>query len=676
MASLENNRRQDYRPVGAFTALTHSLTPSHVPNVPSGQQLEHNHSLRCDAFCVEYITQSAANSEKLKNISIIPAGLAGLPQGRYTLSPEPNAEISSKIVKRLHQAHTSGDIGVVLLRDLLSLESEFPAYSWKPSQSIHAGTQESIESVTPLLPEFKEFVAHPSWMPHFGMKCKGFDRTDWVSATLNSDTISCLFRSSSESTEGETPSVLSLKLKYSGPSLAPDEHPSVIGERVTSGLKELMERAQIAGAVETHDALLAGEFKPAFLEPIINPSHALQEVLQRPILKPQQHTLSSGAITTLQVDPQLGLAVVKLRAHGKEGASTLTCHMPVQLRPTADVWIADVSEAYRLLTAPGESMRLSGLYALRSLSASMDYSVTNVATLLGQEDFNKLLAVAADWKMVVGCETGPNISIANMLALSDGIQQVGFMLAREKRPSTIYTELLVGFALDGSICFSAKNDIGGAFEGRLHQSVIKVTGDRSKAAQFLVEAFGKQQNLKERGAFEQIAQTLVELDNSGYSYALSQDNPSFCSVPPKHDNEGQRAYELGGAVVRSFSAAAKIPVRASVHYLGSGACETLVSYPGAPFEMRFVMRGNTLSEVRFSAALPLHTDPIKREEPSLQMQTNLNVLDQGHGTEAAGTLLLNYLKYARESMDPRSAKPLIESDLWRVVRSLATPSLH
>jgi hypothetical protein len=142
------------------------------------------------------------------------------------------------------------------------------------------------------------------------------------------------------------------------------------------------------------------------------------------------------------------------------------------------------------------------------------------------------------------------------------------------------------------------------------------------------------------------------------------------------DKDGQRAYDLGGAVVRSFSAAAKIPVRASVHYLGGGACETLVSYPGAPFEMRFVMHGNTLSEIRFSPALPLHTDPIKREEPALRMKTNLNVLDQGHGTEAAGTLLLNYLKYARESMDLRSAKPLSETDLWRVARSLGTPSLH
>lgn len=675
MTSLENNRRQDLTPVAAFTALTHSLTEPKLPNGTTQPQRERNHFLQCDAFCVEYVTEATPQGERLKGISVMPAAPAGLPLGRYTFSPEPNAEVSSKVIKRLNQAHTSGDTGAVLLRDLLALEREFPAYSWRPSQSIHAEEQATVQDVTPLLPEFKDFVAHPTWLPHYGMKSHSNHETNWVAATIHPDTISCLFRTSSEWSQTNEPSILSLKLRYSGPALTPEDPPSVIGQRVALGLKAIMEHARTEGSLSTRTALIENTLKPPFLEPVGESFPEPHKAPGRPILAPQQRTLSSGAVTALAIDPLLGLAVVKVQAHSKEGASSISYHMPSQLRASSEMWMAEVSEAYRLLNAPGESMRLSGLYALRGLSATMDYKIPDIAALIGNEYYDKVLAVADQWKMVVGCETGPNISVSNMLALCDGIQQVGFILAREKRPSTIYTELLLGFAPDGSIHFSAKNDVGGAFEGRLDQSLVKVAGDRGQAAHLLVEAFGKQQSLKERRAFEEVAQVLVEMDSTGYSHALLEDNPSFCSIPSKADKDALRAYDLGGAIVRSFCSAAKIPVRASVHYLGGGACETLVAYPGAPFEMRLIIQGSKLSEVRFSGALPLHADPIKRGLPTVQLRTNLNIMDGGSGTQAAGSILLNYLRYARESIDPRSDMPLTDSEMWRVLRSIALPAM-
>jgi hypothetical protein len=672
MTSPENNRRQDYRPVGAFTALAHSLTESKLSGL-NAPQLEHNHTLQCDAFRLEYVTQLTDKHEKLKSLYVVPSGPVGYREGRYTFSPEPSAEVSAKILQRLNQAHTSRDIGVVLLKDLLSFEIEFPSYTWKASQSVDATGQSCVAPVTPILAEFKEFVAHPKWVPHYGMKSLDEHETNWVSAVIHDESINCKFRTTTTWTEEDAP-LQSLQVRYSGPPLSPEENPSVIGERVTSGLKAIMGRAQEEGALSTHAALVANTFKPPFLEPVATPSKPLDETLRRPILRPQQHTLKSGATTNLRLDHMLGAARVEIHAHAKAGASMLSYDLSVVMSYQPQEWVADVSEAYRLLSAPSESMRLAGLYALRGLSSMIDYKVPDVGALLGEAELAKVLAIAADYNMLVGGETGPNFSVANMLALCDGIQQVGFILTKEKLTSTLYRELLLGFDPDGSLHFSAKNDVGGAFEGRLYKSMFKVLGDRGKAVKLLVEGFGKQQSVRQRQAFEHVARTLVDMDQDGYSYVLSEGTPSFCALPPSDDKEGLRAYDLGGAIVQGFCSTAKIPVRASVNYLERGACETLVSYPGAPFEMRFVIRGNTLREVRFSPALPLHADPIKRQQPVLQASANLDLLDRVRGTEVTGTLLLNYLKYARESMDPRTAQSLVESDVYEVARSLEAPS--
>lgn len=672
MTSPENNRRQDYRPVGAFTALAHSLTESKLSGLHA-PQLEHKHTLQCDAFRVEYVTQLNDKEEKLKSLHIVPSGPVGYREGRYTFSPEPSAEVSAKIIQRLNQAHTSGDIGAVLLKDLLSLENEFPSYTWKPSQGVDATGQTSVAPVTPILAEFKEFVAHPKWVPHYGMKSLDEFETHWVSAVIHDDSINCKFRTSTTFSEDVAP-IQSLKLRYKGPSLSPEENPSVIGERVTSGLAAIMERAQGEGALSTHAALVSNTFKPPFLEPVVSQPDPLDETLRRPILRPQHHVLKSGATTSLRLDPMLGAARVEIHAHSKPGSAMLSYELSVVMSHQPNEWIADVSEAYRLLSAPSESMQLAGLYALRGLSSMIDYRVPDVASLMGKAELEKVFAIADDYKMLVGCETGPNFSVANMLALCDGIQQVGFILTKEKHTSTLYKELLLGFDPDGSLHFSAKNDVGGAFEGRLYKSLFKVVGDRGKAVKLFVEGFGKQQDSRERQPFEQVAQTLVNMDEDGYSYVISEGTPSFCALPHSDDKEGQRAYDLGGAIVRGFCSTAKIPVRASVNYLARGACETLVAYPGAPFEMRFVIRGNTLREVRFSPALPLHADPTKRQPPVLEVSTNLDLLDRVRGTEVVGNLLLNYLKYARESMDPHTAASLVESDVYQVARSLETRS--
>jgi hypothetical protein len=102
-------------------------------------------------------------------------------------------------------------------------------------------------------------------------------------------------------------------------------------------------------------------------------------------------------------------------------------------------------------------MQLSGLYSLRNLCAKIEYQGANVEGLLGQEGLKKLLAVAAEFKILVGFATGPNVSISNMLALCDGVQQVGFFLSKEPRMTTLYNDLLLGFAPDGSLQFSANS---------------------------------------------------------------------------------------------------------------------------------------------------------------------------------------------------------------------------
>ena len=670
MTSLENNRPQDNRPVGAFTTLAHSFNELTSPGAQA-PQLERRHTLRCDAFRVEYTTEMNGTEERVKTIAVVPSGPTGFAEGAYRLSPKPDALMLGKITETINSAQKTGVIGAALLQALLALEVESPAYSWKPSQGVNVANQTEIDVATPVLPEFKHFVAHPKWMPHYGMKSTRDSETNWVSAAFQDKNIVCMFRTTHEWSEEEH-TVQSIKLRYSGPTLTPEDSPSLIGERITQDLRAIMERAREEGALDTHAALLSGDFKPSFLEPAIEPTNPLRESLRRPIGAPQQVALASGAITRLIMNEEQSLAQVQIRANGGAGAAALAFEIPAVPGLSPESWVEDLSEAYRQVSSRGESMRLSGLYGLRNLCAKMEYQGANIEGLLGQEALRNLLTVAGEFKILVGFETGPSVSISNMLALCDGVQQVGFFLSKEPRMTTLYNDLVLGFVPDGSLRFSAKNDLGGAFEGVLHRSMFTAIGDRTRAAIILVDAFGRQQLLKERRAFEQVANLLVDRDKDGYSHTLSEGHSSFCSMPPSADTEAQRAYDLGASIVRIFSSLAGIPIRASVDYQGEGTCETLIGYPGAPFDMSWMIKGDVLTEVRFSPALPAHADPVKRETPVVKVQTNRALVEGTQGVEAASSLLLKYLEYAKQSLDPRAGMPLSKSEVYTVAHSLAT----
>ena len=669
MTPLENNRSQDPRPVGAYTTLAHSFSELTVPGANTFQP-ERQHILRCDAFRVEYTTEIKGAKENVKRIAVIPSGPTGFAEGAYRLSPEPDAVMLGKITETINTAQKAGVIGAALLKDLLALENECPKYSWKPSQGINVTNQPDIEAATPVLTEFKHFVAHPKWLPHYGMKSTRTPETNWVSAAIQDETVVCIFRTNLD-WAGEEPPIQSLKLKYSGPALSPSDHPSLIGKRILQGVREIMERARDEGALDTHSALLSADFTSSFLEPVVEPSNSLRESLRTPIAGHRQHTLSSGAITHFLVNKERSVAHVQIRAHGGDGAAALIFEIPALPSLNPEVWIADVSEAYRQVSSAGESLRLSGLYGLRNLCSKMEYKGANVEGLIGQDSLKRLLTIAAEFKILVGFETGPGVSISNMLSLCDGVQQVGFFLTEVPRMTNVYNDLALGFHPDGSLHFSAKNDVGGAFEGVLHKSMFQAVGDRNKAALMLVDAFGRQQILRERRAFEQVADLLAERDKDGYSHILAEGHSSYCSMPPSTDPAALRAYDLAASVVRGFSSLARIPIRASINYLEPRTCEAAFGYPGAPFDMSWVIKGDTITEVRFTRALPPHADSVRRETPVVKIQTNHELLAGAQGVQVSASLVLEYLQYAKECLEPRTAKPLSESNVYRLAHSLA-----
>jgi len=336
------------------------------------------------------------------------------------------------------------------------------------------------------------------------------------------------------------------------------------------------------------------------------------------------------------------------------------------------MWLADVSDAYRMISSPSESGRLCGFYALRRQGAAIEYRGADLPTLLGQEAAKKLLDVASELKILVGFQTGPMVSISEMLSICDGIQEVSFQPARREVLTSMFGGLTLGFAPNGSLLFSAKNDLGGSFDGVLHSSIFKGMGQQGKAAEILIDAFARQQLLKDRRHFENVAQILTDSDKSGYSHVISEGHTSFCSIPLSTDPQAYSAYELGAHILKGYGSVAKNLGRSSVHYAEPGTCHVLMGYPGAPFEMILVLKGSSLTEISFSPALPPYTDPIRREVPSLRVSTDLGLLNNPEGTEATALLIMDYVRYSKESLDHRLVKPLTEADVYRRAHAMST----